>query len=40
MEAEDIVGIRHKATIGEDTDWEDLLRAVVNCRVFELAIEL
>jgi hypothetical protein len=40
-EAEDIVGIRHQAMAGEDTaDLEDLLHAVVNCRVFELAIEL
>jgi hypothetical protein len=34
-EAEDIVGIRHQATTGEDTaDWEDLRRTVVNCRVW------
>jgi hypothetical protein len=40
-EAEDIVEIRHQATIGEETtDWEDLLNAVVNCRVCELAIAL
>jgi hypothetical protein len=33
-EEEDIVGIRHQETTGEDTvDWEDLVRAVVNCRV-------
>jgi hypothetical protein len=32
-EAEDIVGIRHQATSGEDTpDSEDVVRAVVNCR--------
>jgi hypothetical protein len=41
MEAEDIVGIRNKAKTGEDTaEWEDLVRAVVNCRVRELAITL
>jgi hypothetical protein len=41
LEAEDIVEIRHQATTGEDTaDWEDLVRAVVNCRVCELAIAL
>jgi predicted ThiF/HesA family dinucleotide-utilizing enzyme len=41
MEAEDIVGIRHQATIGEDkADWEDLVRAAVNCRMRELAIAL
>jgi hypothetical protein len=40
-EAEDIVGIRHQAKTGEDTvDREDLLRAVVNCSVCELAIAL
>jgi hypothetical protein len=34
MEAEDSVGIRHQATNGEDTvDLEDLLRAVLNCRL-------
>jgi hypothetical protein len=39
-EAEHIVGIRHQET-GEDTaDWEDLVRAVVNCRLCELAIAL
>jgi hypothetical protein len=39
MEIEDFVGIRPQATTDEDTaDWEDLLRAVVNYRVFELAI--
>jgi hypothetical protein len=33
-EAEDIVGICHQAMTGEDTaNWEDLLRAVVNCGV-------
>jgi hypothetical protein len=37
-EAEDIVGIHHQATTGEDT--ADLLRAVVNCRVCELPIAL
>jgi hypothetical protein len=40
-EADDIVEICHQATTGEDiSDCEDLLRAVVNCRVCELAIEL
>jgi hypothetical protein len=40
-EAEDTVGIRHQATTGEDTeDWEDLVRAVVNCRVCEIEIVL
>jgi hypothetical protein len=40
-EAQDIVRIRHQATIGEDTvDSEDLIRAIVNCRVCELAIAL
>jgi hypothetical protein len=39
MEAEDIVGICYQGTTGEDTaDWEDLVHAVVNCRVCELAI--
>jgi hypothetical protein len=41
MEAEDIVGIRHQATTGEDiADREDLVHAVVNCRVCELATVL
>jgi hypothetical protein len=32
LEAEDIVGIRHQATTGEDTaDLAELIRAVVNC---------
>jgi hypothetical protein len=32
---------RYQATTGEDTaDWEELVRAVVNCRVCELAIAL
>jgi hypothetical protein len=40
-EAENIVGIRHQATTGEDTeDWEDLVCAVVKCRVCELMIVL
>jgi hypothetical protein len=40
-EAEDIVGIRHQATSGEDTaDWEDLVPAVVSWRVCELVISL
>jgi hypothetical protein len=35
------VGSRYQATSGEDTaDWENLLLAVVNCRVCELAIAL
>jgi hypothetical protein len=34
-------GNRYQATTGEDTaDWEDLVRAVVNCRVCEIAITL
>jgi hypothetical protein len=41
MEADDIAGIRHQATTGEDTaDREDLVSAVVNCRVCELVIVL
>jgi hypothetical protein len=37
-EAENIVGIRHQATTGEDTaDWEGLVCVVVNCWVCELA---
>jgi hypothetical protein len=41
MEAEDSVGIHHQAMTGEDTaDWEDLVLAVGNCRVCELAIVL
>jgi hypothetical protein len=41
MEAEDIVGIHHQAMTGENTaDWEDLVHAVVNCRVCELAMVL
>jgi hypothetical protein len=40
-EAEDIVEIHHQATAGENTaDWEDLVRALVNCRVCELAAAL
>jgi hypothetical protein len=40
-EVEDAVGIRHQATNGEDiADWEDLVRAVVNCWVCELAMPL
>jgi hypothetical protein len=40
-EAENIVAIRYQATIVEDTeDSEDLVRAVVNCSVCELAIAL
>jgi hypothetical protein len=34
-EAEEVFGIRHQAMTGEDTaDWEDLVHAVVNCRVW------
>jgi hypothetical protein len=40
-EAEYIVGIRHQATTGEDMeDCEDLLRALVNRRVCQLAVVL
>jgi hypothetical protein len=40
-EAEGNVRIRHQATTDEDTaDWENLVRAVVNCRVCELEIAL
>jgi hypothetical protein len=40
-EAEDIVGIRHQATIVEDTsDLKDVVCAVVKCRVCELAMVL
>jgi dihydroxyacetone kinase DhaKLM complex PTS-EIIA-like component DhaM len=40
-EAEDIVEICRQATTGEDTAvWVDLMSAVVNCRVYELAIAL
>jgi hypothetical protein len=40
-EAEDIVWVRHQATAGKDTaDWKNLVRVVVKCRVFELAIAL
>jgi hypothetical protein len=39
--AKDMVGIHHQATIREDTaDSENLLRAVMNCRVYELAIAI
>jgi hypothetical protein len=35
------IGSRYQATTGEDTaDWEDLVRVVVNCTVYELATEL
>jgi hypothetical protein len=41
MEAGNIVEIRHQAKTGEETaDREDLVRAVVNCRVCEIAIAL
>jgi hypothetical protein len=40
-EAEDTVGICRLATTGEDTaNWDDLVRAVVNCSVCELATAL
>jgi hypothetical protein len=40
-EAENIDGIRHQATTNEGkADWEDLMHAIVNCRVCELAIAL
>jgi hypothetical protein len=40
-EAEGIVVNRHQATTGGDTaGLEDLVRAVVNCRVCELVIAL
>jgi hypothetical protein len=39
--AEDTVGIRHQAKAGEDAaDWKDVMHAVVNCRVCELAFAL
>jgi hypothetical protein len=35
---EDIVGVRHQTTTVEDAaDWEDLVYAVLNCRLCELA---
>lgn len=40
-EAENIVGIRYQATTGVDTaDCEDLVLAVANCTLGELAIEI
>jgi hypothetical protein len=40
-EVVDIVEIRHQATTGEDTaDWEDLIHAVMNCRMRKLALSL
>jgi hypothetical protein len=40
-EVEDIVEIRHQATAGEDTaDGDNLIRAVVKCRVCQVAIAL
>jgi hypothetical protein len=34
-------GSRYQAPTGEDTaEWEDLMRAVVKCRLCELAIAL
>jgi hypothetical protein len=40
-ETEDVFGIRHQATTGEDTDdWEDLVNVVSNFWVCELAIAL
>jgi hypothetical protein len=39
--AQDIVGIRHQATTGEDTaDLEDLVRAAMNCRLCVVALSL
>jgi hypothetical protein len=38
MDVEDIVGICHRVTPSEDT--EDIVRALVNCRVGGLAIAL
>jgi hypothetical protein len=41
MEEEDIVEIRHQASITEDTaESKEIVRAVVNCSVCELAIAL
>jgi hypothetical protein len=41
MEAEDSVGIHHQEMTGEETaDWEDLVHAVMNCSVCELAISV
>jgi hypothetical protein len=35
------IGSRYQVTTGDDTaDWEELVLAVVNCRVYELAIAL
>jgi hypothetical protein len=40
-ETVDNIGIRHQATTGEDAAyWEDLVHAVVNYKLFELAIAL
>jgi hypothetical protein len=40
-EAEYIVKVRHQATTGKDTaDWNGLVRAVVKCKVCQLAIVL
>jgi hypothetical protein len=37
-EAENIVGIRNQETTGKETaDWENLLRDVMNCRVWIIA---
>jgi hypothetical protein len=34
-------GIRHQATTDQDTaDWEELARALVNCKTYKLAIAL
>jgi hypothetical protein len=39
MAAQDIVEICYQAMAGEYTaDWEDLVHAVVNCKVCELAV--
>jgi hypothetical protein len=40
-ETDDIVGIRHQATTDEDTtDWADLVRAVMNCKMCEAVVAL
>jgi hypothetical protein len=40
-EATYCVGNRYQASTGEDTaDWEDLVRAVVNCRMCDLTIAM
>jgi hypothetical protein len=40
-EADNFAGVCHQATAGEDTaGWEELVRALVNCKVCEFAIAL